>query len=107
MIKKQMTIVVAVCLLFSAATHADENQTTNAKESSTVQVPPQRPVAITADQLAALEVLADNPKHAVSPDTRAAFTPEAAKTMQSLSSPAFFAGYGGTLLYILLAAAPL
>lgn len=109
------TLVAAVCLIFVAIAQAGENRDSNPATpvavdfvgKPSVVTPPQRPVSIGADQLAALEALADNPRHSISPDTRAAYSPEAAKKMQSLSSPAFYAGYGGVLLYVLIAAAPL
>ncbi|GJM24932.1 MAG: hypothetical protein DHS20C16_13470 [Phycisphaerae bacterium] len=118
---KQVTLLAAVCLLFGAVARGDVNRNSGSAPTSdstltdvadsvakpAVVTPPQRPVSITVDQLAALEALADNPKHSVSPDTRAAYSPEAAKTIKSLSGPAFYAGYGGTLLFLLIAAAPL
>ncbi|MCA9250909.1 MAG: hypothetical protein KDA54_07220 [Phycisphaerales bacterium] len=125
MTRNQTAIVAAICLLMGTVASAEENQTSNSNpqsnqvsgstnrtegtpvDQSTLVTPPQRPGAITAEQLVALETLADNPKHAVPADTRAAYSPEAAKTMKSLSGPAFYAGYGGTLLWVLIAAAPL
>lgn len=115
MTKNQTAVVAAICLLMGTVAGAGENQgatSASSLESTTANqpalvTPPQRPVTITAEQLSALEKLADNPKHAVPADTRAAYSPEAAKTMKSLSGPAFYAGYGGTILWILLAAAPL
>ena len=110
-----MTLVAVVCLFFGAVAQADVNRhsnqgaalTADSADKPTIETPPQRPVSITVDQLAALEALADDPNHSVSPDTRAAYSPEAAKTIKSLSGPAFYAGYGGTLMFLLLAAAPL
>ncbi len=69
--------------------------------------PPMRPKVITTEQLAALEILADNPEFSVSPNTRAAFSPKAAKKIDDLSGPGFYAGFGSTLLILLIAAAPL
>ncbi len=110
MFRNFRVMIATVCVLFASAVYASDdsaNETRNDSVESSIVSPPQRPMAMTSDQLVALENLADDPQHGVAPDTRAAFSPEAADTMKSLSGPSFYAGYGGTLLYFLIAAAPL
>ncbi|NOX58412.1 MAG: hypothetical protein GXP29_06075 [Planctomycetes bacterium] len=86
---------------------ADHSSASEAVGNHRTPSPPMRPKVITTEQLAALEILADNPEFSVSPNTRAAFSPKAAKKIDDLSGPGFYAGFGSTLLILLIAAAPL
>jgi hypothetical protein len=69
--------------------------------------PPARPLRVTAEQMAALERLAEQPAYAVGADTRAAYSFEAQKQATEISAVGFYFGYAGTIAAILIAAAPL
>lgn len=69
--------------------------------------PPSRPLALTAVQINDLEDLARQPQYGVAPDTPASYSPKAARTLTELSAPGFYVGYFGTLIWVLVAAAPL
>lgn len=106
--RSAVTALVAMLVLAVAASaHADQPQSSAAHEIANKTMPPPRPVALTVEQVEALEALAMQPEYQVDPQTRAAFSPEKQKELTESSTYGFYAGYWGGLLWLLIAAAPL
>jgi hypothetical protein len=75
--------------------------------------PPARPLAITADQFAALQQMQQQPEHQQVLDTRATYQSEHEKVIEfnrkanDISTAATYAGYPALILALLICAAPL
>lgn len=109
---------IAVTALFVAPAFAnDASQSTPssapavqpAAPVSTIQntTPPDRPLEITADQLATLEQLSEQGEHADVANTHAALSKRQRKNLSEAGVHAFNIGFLGTILGLLIAAAPL
>ncbi len=94
-------LAAVLCLTATTATFG-----TDAADKPAV-APPPRPLPITATQAEALEQLSATPEYAVAADTRASYSPEASRKMTDLSAAAVQLGIPGTILALLIAAAPL
>jgi len=110
---KTTTWMATACVLTLTVTAAASTvETTAATDAQTVQsAPPARPVPLTANQINALQELSRQAPHASAADTRAAYTPEAAREMRlklkDVSAGGWYATYLSTVLFILISAAPL
>lgn len=69
--------------------------------------PPPRPVPVSTAQVAALDELSRSPEHARVALARASYSPEAARTMTDISGAAVQIAIPGSILTVLIAAAPL
>jgi hypothetical protein len=105
---KSATLAIALltCLWFSGSVFAADTPTP-ATSTETASAPPARPLPITPEQAAALEVMAEQPEYAINPDTRAAFSPEADLKVSEISAVGTYVAYFGGLTWLLIAAAPL
>lgn len=69
--------------------------------------PPSRPLPITADQLRAIDNLSRQPPHAQAATIRASYSPETARKMTEIGVHVTQAILPGTVLTLLIMAAPL
>jgi len=100
-------VLVVVLGMVTSQAAAEAPQPAAAKPAEAKVSPPARPLPITVEQADALEEIAESPPHAVPEDTRAAYSPEADRFTTELSVRAVQIGIPGTILGILIAAAPL